>query len=180
MNITPNIQASLDCLSAKATWDGLLSQYAQADPITQNMAQTHLYMKHFIESGIETLPRHITELQRLREACGGLGVGITDALFTGIITLSMLMPSGDLVIGILRGVLDPKVVISCLNTKWSWRQGINPSGKDSNNFIFQASGKLSLKCNNCNRTGHTKARCWAKGGGQEGQYPKWFKGRRDP
>jgi len=24
-----------------------------------------------------------------------------------------------------------------------------------------------------------KARCWEKGGGQEGQYPKWFKGKKD-
>jgi len=27
--------------------------------------------------------------------------------------------------------------------------------------------------------GHIKARCWAKGGGLEGQYPEWFKGKRD-
>ena len=27
--------------------------------------------------------------------------------------------------------------------------------------------------------GHTKAQCWAKGGGQEGQYPEWFKGKKD-
>ncbi len=27
--------------------------------------------------------------------------------------------------------------------------------------------------------GHTKNRCWAKEGGQEGQYPKWFKGKKD-
>jgi hypothetical protein len=36
-----------------------------------------------------------------------------------------------------------------------------------------------VKCENCNRTGHTKIKCWAKGGGQEGQYPEWFKGKKD-
>src|SRR5882724_7444982 len=42
MNIVPNIQAGLDCSSAKAAWDGLLSHYAQADPITQK-TQTRLH-----------------------------------------------------------------------------------------------------------------------------------------
>src|SRR5882724_9024814 len=98
MNIAPNIKARLNCSSSKAAWDGLLSRYAQADPIAQNMAQTHLYAKHFVENGGETLPGHIAELQRLREACGGLGVGITNALFAGVITLLMLMPSWDPVI----------------------------------------------------------------------------------
>jgi len=45
--------------------------------------------------------------------------------------------------------------------------------------IFQANSRSHVKCDNCNQTGHTKAKCWAKGGGQEGQYLEWFKGRRD-
>ena len=65
MNIALNVQARLDCSSSKAAWDGLLSQYAQADPIAQNIAQTHLYVKRFVENGGETLPGHIAELQRL-------------------------------------------------------------------------------------------------------------------
>ena len=69
-------------------------------------------MKHFIEGGAETLPAHISELQRLREACGGVGVEITDAQFAGVITLSMPTLSWDPVIGTLGGELDPKVVIS--------------------------------------------------------------------
>ena len=46
--------------------------------------------------------------------------------------------------------------------------------------MFQTSGRTLLQCENCNKTGHTKAKCWAKGGGQEGQYPDWFKGRKGP
>ena len=71
MNITPNVQAGLDCLSAKAVWDSLLSHYAQADPITQNLAQTCLCTKHYMEGGTETLLNHIAELQWLREMCRG-------------------------------------------------------------------------------------------------------------
>ena len=140
MNIALNVQAGLDCSSSKAAWDGLLSRYVQADPITQNLAQTCLYAKCFVENGGETLPGHIAELQRLQEACGGLGVGITNALFTGVITLSMPTPSWDPVIGTLGGVLDPKIVISRLNTEWSRRQGLTSTSKDGN-MVFQTGNK---------------------------------------
>src|SRR5882724_5420203 len=55
-------------------------------------------------------------------------------------------------------------------------QGKSLTGNDAN-VVFQTGFKTSLKCENCNQTGHTKAICWAKDGGQEGQYPDWFKGK---
>ena len=111
-NISPNMQAGLDCSSSKATWDGLLACYAQSDPIAKNMAQTCLRAKCYIEGGAETLPEHIAGLQRLREVCGGLGIEITNAEFAGVITLSMPTPSWDPVIGSLGGVLNSMMVIS--------------------------------------------------------------------
>jgi len=146
MNIIPNAQVGLDCSSAKATWDSLSSHYAQADPIAQNLAQTRLRTKCYMEGGTETLPTHITELQKLREACRGLGVDISDAQLTGVITLSMPTPLWDPVIGTLGGVLDLKVVISQLNTEWSRRQGLTSTDKDRN-LVFQTGSKL--KCENC-------------------------------
>ena len=65
MNIVPNVQAGLDCSSAKAAWDGLASRYAQIDPIAQNLAQTRLCTKHYVEGRTETVPAHIVELQKL-------------------------------------------------------------------------------------------------------------------
>jgi len=96
----------------------------------------------------------------------------------GIIRLSIPTPSCDPVIGTLGGVLDLKIIILHLNTEWSQQQRPTSSNKDSN-VIFQASSKSQVKCDNCNWTGHIKAKCWAKGGRQEGQYPEWFKGRKD-
>ena len=49
----------------------------------------------------------------------GLGVDITNVQFAGMITLLMLTPPWDPVIGTLEGVLDPRVVISHLITKWT-------------------------------------------------------------
>jgi len=175
MNIVPNVQAGLDCSSAKAAWDGLSGQYAQLDPIAQNLAQTHLRTKHFTEGGGETVPAHIAELQKLREICGGLGADVPDAQFASMITLSMPSPSWDLVVGTLGGVLDPRVIISRLNTEWSRRQGLTRKNKDQNSVVFQTS--TQLKCENCNWAGHVKGNYWAKCGGQEGQYLNGMKER---
>jgi len=43
------------------------------------------------------------------------------------------------------------------------------------NLVFQMT---QPKCKNCCHTGHIAAKCWAKGGSQEGQYPEWHKGNR--
>ena len=37
----------------------------------------------------------------------------------------------------------------------------------------------NVTCENCGRGGHTKKKCWHKGGDLEGQYPDWWKGTRD-
>ena len=178
MNIAPNVQAGLDCSSVKAAWDCLEDRYAWTDPIAQNLAHTRLQTKKFVDGSTETLPGHIAELRRMREACGGLGLNITEAQFSGIITLSMPTPSWDPVIGTLGGILDSKVIISRLCTEWNRRQGLSANTKESNT-VFQASSKTSSKCENCNRLGHTKVQCWGKGGGREGQYPEWWRGKKD-
>jgi len=37
----------------------------------------------------------------------------------------------------------------------------------------------NVQCENCNKKGHIKAECWAKGGGREGQFESdWRKGKR--
>ena len=89
----------------------------------------------------------------------------------------MPMPYWAPVIGSL-GDLNSMTIISRLITEWSQRQGLTPTSKGSN-MVLQARNRAALKCDNCSKTSHTKARCWGKGGGQEGQYPEWFKGKKD-
>ncbi|KAJ3787512.1 hypothetical protein GGU10DRAFT_244353, partial [Lentinula aff. detonsa] len=39
--------------------------------------------------------------------------------------------------------------------------------------------KGKRECYNCGRKGHIKDDCYRKGGGKEGQYPAWWRGRKD-
>ncbi|KAJ3991755.1 hypothetical protein F5050DRAFT_1540531, partial [Lentinula boryana] len=38
--------------------------------------------------------------------------------------------------------------------------------------------KNDKECYNCRRKGHFKDDCYRKGGGKEGQYPSWWRGRK--
>jgi len=162
MNITPNVQARLDCFVCKGSVDSLLSHYAQADPIIHNLAQICLCTKNYMKEELRHYESH-SWTPMAQRVCGGLGVDISDAQFSGMIILSMSMPSWDPVIGTLGGILDPKVVISWLNMEWSQRQGLTLKKKDSMSY-FRPVGNHS-KMRNYNRTGHPKARCWEKGEG---------------
>jgi len=173
-DIVPNIQAGL--APSKGCMGWTTEPLCSSGPYcTESSSDTSLH-ENFHRRSTETLPVHITDLQRLREACRGLGVDITGPQFSGIIMLSMPTPSWDPVIGTLGGILDPNVVILHLSTEWSRRQGLISTGNNAN-VMFQTGFKTSLQCGNCNWMGHTKAIVRAKCSGQKGQYPDWFKGK---
>ncbi|KAJ3727475.1 hypothetical protein C8R42DRAFT_553138, partial [Lentinula raphanica] len=39
--------------------------------------------------------------------------------------------------------------------------------------------RSNKECSNCGRKGHVKEDCYRKGGGKEGQFPSWWRGKRD-
>ena len=71
------------------------------------------------------------------------------------------------------------MIISRLCTEWTRRLGSKPSNMDRNVVFHSRVGRNTYKCDNCKKSGHTKSRCWSKGGGQEGQCPEWLKGKEN-
>ena len=47
-------------------------------------------------------------------------------------------------------------------------------GKDKNKSKSLKDDVVCTNVPNCGRRGHTKDQCWEKGGGKEGQAPKWW------
>lgn len=43
----------------------------------------------------------------------------------------------------------------------------------------QSKPELDITCDNCKKAGHTKADCWSKGGGKEGQGPRQKKAKKN-
>ena len=53
------------------------------------------------------------------------------------------------------------------------------AGKQHNHRGKEKSAPDAVKCENCKGSGHDKANCRAKGGGQEGQGPRSWRGKRE-
>ena len=52
-------------------------------------------------------------------------------------------------------------------------------GKWKDKYKSQKNDVLCTNTPNCGRCGHTKDKCWEKGGGKEGQAPDWWKKSKD-
>jgi spermidine/putrescine-binding protein len=59
------------------------------------------------------------------------------------------------------------------------RGEISVASTYGNTSALAANSNSDVTCENCGGGGHTKARCWHKGGDLEGQYPDWWKGKRE-
>src|SRR5882724_1915568 len=76
----------------------------------------------------------------------------------------------------LRRSVGPESYYLATQYRMEQETGTTSADKDAN-LVFQT--ETQLKCKNCRRMGHTEPKCWAKGGGQEGQYPDWYEGKKD-
>ncbi|KAJ3764903.1 hypothetical protein FB446DRAFT_604132, partial [Lentinula raphanica] len=75
------------------------------------------------------------------------------------------IPSVDKVTALQAEVAELKAMIAQGNARQTPRGPANPD--------------LVCTNQNCRGRGHTIENCWKLGGGKQGQYPKWWKGKRD-
>ena len=87
--------------------------------------------------------------------------------FITVVNASGIGPSADVLIVQVLDEDCARKVGSARQTALKAQQRHKPKKDDS--------GATKGKCRNCSKKGHYIKDCWAKGGGQEGQAPKWFK-----
>ncbi len=148
---------------------------------------------------------HIEKMRRLLKEANDTGAAIKEETFITIL-LDSFPESWDPVVSILRGEKDLMVVIARLSAhgeRLAGRGKISSSPTSSttttSNQALQASidalalqvQSLSSRKDNarpsngrshpanehCKGIGHTIAECWKIGGGKQGQYPPWWKGK---
>ena len=114
-----------------------------------------------------------------------MGWTITDDEFAMILLWS-LPESYDVNVSQIMTAVDiggrsvmPKLVIQLLTNEYNKHIQKLGTSKDFSNEAFCAEAWKkntkdwqNIKCFNFHKKGHTKAKCWAKGGGREGQWPK--------
>lgn len=135
---------------------------------------------------------HVARVRELWQTANDMGAGITDDGFRTIF-ISLLGEEWDMIVPVLYTFTTSAEVISFV-TMHAERLNRVPSSSNSSpasalvantfgNRDARRAARRNLVCSNpqCGaqgRKGHTIADCFWPGGGKEGQWPAWWKGKR--
>jgi hypothetical protein len=131
---------------------------------------------------------HFGELNRICQIMAGMGEVMQDIDYGAIIMGSLpdsyrlIISSLEATAGYAQKVVTPQELIAAVTVEYEHQLIRNPqAAKRGGNAALTAGAQASARdkrsaakdvtCYNCNRTGHFKSDCWAKGGGKEGQRP---------
>jgi hypothetical protein len=127
---------------------------------------------------------HFGELNRLCQIMAGMGTIVDDEDYAAIVMRSLpdsyrpIISALEAATGYLSKVVTAQELITAVNIEYEHRLLCPPqSARKGRNAALHAGnstcqGRGATKdtiCYNCNKTGHFKMDCWAKGGRKEGQ-----------
>ena len=122
---------------------------------------------------------HLENLHNLREQLASMGKLISDEDYTDILFASLPASYDSSCSSISNSAqlssksLTADVFESLILDEFTWRELKKPQASSTKDEAFAAEAPKSKKqYSNCNKRGHLKADCWAKGGGKEGQGPR--------
>jgi hypothetical protein len=127
---------------------------------------------------MDNVHTHFDQLADLCEQLTTMGKEIDDINYMDIL-LASLPPSYETACTAInmsthmsKQKLMPDIVLQFITDKYEHCVTKDPNASMDEAFTSNAkSKKKSIVCYNCNKCGHVKANCWAKGGGKEGQGP---------
>ncbi|SJL12629.1 uncharacterized protein ARMOST_16058 [Armillaria ostoyae] len=193
-NITDIFGFGLDTLgTSHAAWTRLKTQYGAHSDLEGDKVSG--------DGG------HIEKMRRLLKEANDAGAAIKEETFITIL-LDSFPESWDPVVSILHGEKDLMIVVARLSAhgerlagRGKISSGPTSSTTTTSNQALQASidalalqvqslssrkdnarpsnGKSHPVNEHCKGIGHTIDECWKIGGGKQGQYPPWWKGKRD-
>ena len=168
--------------SAREIWEAIAADFQNKSRLVSVDLRRRLQQLRCPEKG--DVRAHFTSLRTMREDLAAMGHAPADDDFYAII-ISSLPASYDPYISALNATssvmgkyMSSDDLLLSVTEEYD-RRVLGRGGKKEENAAFTASesggsrgaGKQfsGSKCFNCNRRGHKKADCWAKGGGKEGQ-----------
>lgn len=175
-------------LDAAAVWKKMISIHADKGSMYETTLLTQLQTIRFTDG--DDMREHLANMNQIRERLAEINCSLSDESFMTYIRTSVsLVPSYKTLITTLTATsrVSGKKLTS---TDLAWHlqeeadsalheENMNKSNAAMVAAVAKMQGRESKKdkkfCTNCEKPGHTKDDCWAKGGGKEGQRPKSFR-----
>ncbi|KAF5365831.1 hypothetical protein D9757_014430 [Collybiopsis confluens] len=162
---------------AHTMWTKLHSKFNKQTPVTQTMAQKRIEAHIFMKNG--RFDTYFDTLNRLRSEANAVGCSISD----GDLLSTFFASLPETCLWVIQKYVgcDYDTVSNGLVEYQLHKDLIKNKGKAPNpspivptalaTNTFQADARPPLICHNCKHRGHSKPRCYASGGGLEGQAP---------
>ncbi|SJL14141.1 uncharacterized protein ARMOST_17596 [Armillaria ostoyae] len=186
-------------------WEILKSDYgAYSDLIRNRREKTLKAVKYQDGEKVSGDGGYIERMRKLRKEANDAGAGIDDKSFKTTLldsfpetwdpVVSTLYAEKNLTVVIARLIAHGERVVgrnsvsSPSSTQESTVQALQASiqaltlqvqSLSSKKSVAPRSDKSHTANENCKGLGHTLDECWKLGGGRQGQYPPWWKGKRD-
>ena len=160
--------------NVKGVWDILKQIYEEKTRVLAADLMRRFRNTRCSES--DNVCTHFENLRNLREQLAGMGKLISDEDYTDILLTSLPASYDSSCSSISNSArlgsksLTADVFESLILDEFTRHKLKKPQASSTKDEAFAAEAPKSKKqCSNCNKRGHLKANCWAKGGGKEGQ-----------
>jgi hypothetical protein len=198
----PSLIHGTDEKSAREVMLALETEYGQKDMLIKVMTERKL--RTYVFNGSEPLDEYFKNLRSIRKEAVLAGNEIDDSTFRQIVLAAFPGKEFD---GIISNITSSpssyttsSSVIQQIAFSYSRIEERSNAATSGSKITAEAhaavlakveelekkmatawakGAKSDVKCSNCSRSGHLAADCFRKGGGKEGQYPAWWKGKKD-
>ncbi len=167
----------IDATTVKEAWTKLLSRHEQQTVARTLMLRRKLYFQTKVGKG--GIAAHFNRIEILVEELRGTMAPVKS--YEQMMIMLMTLPEEyDAVTTVLMMKNEKELTVEVIKNalleqeaKQKANSSIRKDEKDAQERALKAAedSKGKLKCTNCKKKGHTVDRCWAKGGGAEGQGP---------
>lgn len=165
INIRMALMAGLPITSAYAMWSALEARFTSTEPLARSLALSKLRSKKL--DGSRPIKTQLAELHTLRSNYINAG-GVLSEEESHNILLESLTGVWSSFASLGNSITEPEILLESEMKPFD-------TGNNDHHTTTVTKSKLIQICANCERPGHTKDRCWAPRGGQEGQAPEWYK-----
>src|SRR5258707_5099699 len=172
--------------TAKDMWDALKALYEGRT--TMILVKLSQQLQSTRCGDEENIHKHFDKLANLREQLAVMGKSVADneyaLILMGLLPLMYASMLGSIAASVeMSGTAVSSAIVVKLAMDEYDRRTLQSGKAQDEAFTADSQKKRKgkkrdVECENCHKKGHTKAQCWAKGGGNEGGGPK-RKGKDD-
>jgi hypothetical protein len=153
--------------TSREMWVALVGKFNRSSEVLKGLAFTKLRALKCKEG--RHIRAHLDQLAKLRSEVGRVGGSVKDTEMNSIILQSLPLAEFRGSILMLQNFKFTYELVNELLSYWEISYGDEADAAQGNVVNTLAATTNSIVCSNCAVNGHTKERCWALGGGQEGQ-----------